>query len=375
MEMLKTTESVREYLKSVSDDAFDESYRNPTAIVQLTTGIANAVHRLIFDTPSGSEPLRSVILKHSTPYVFTLDGQKVTWDLWPYENMALRGVPTTDVVKVPKLLWVDEKIRVTIIEDAGIQSLTLKDLLLREDLPATEVLATIGDELGKFAAKLHWWGCDETLLKKFENPVAKQICSWRTFGRIERVLKQLQPDMSPQKLARLQQISEREMAMINNDNEMVIMGDFWPGNTLINLTEDGQLQSVYLIDWELIRGGDSAMELSQMSAEVWEAGQFGKNSRAVEASKELIKAMCKAYKAGLNDNFGDQMMSEVMIQAGAHVAVWVNAGYSKYGDEKKVGQIRQKGLDMFWKGAGETNQTAEEWGFEVFDRVEHAVKQ
>ncbi|KAF3938957.1 hypothetical protein ABW19_dt0202364 [Dactylella cylindrospora] len=362
LEMLKSTEQVEAYLSSITDSSFPEPYRSPTSVIQLTTGIANGIHRLTFPKFHHNQLAPSAILKHSTPYVFNINGQTIVWDLWPYELYALQDVPNTEFVKTPKVLWIDEVNHVMITEDAGPKSITLKNLLLGENIPKLEVFRKIGEELGIFLAKLHSWGKDEAVLKKYENKDSRVIASWRTFGRLEQALAEACPGVSEERMNRVKAYCEVEKGKALSGKDMVIMGDFWTGNVLVNLTEGGDLESLYIVDWEMVRPADAATEISQMVAETWEGGEFGKNPNAKIAARDLTVGLCTAYREGMRVT-NDSMLRDVMLGAASHVLVWVSIGFAKEGNADQFKAAKAKALEIMWEAFNDAEIKHEDWGF------------
>ncbi|KAK6337834.1 hypothetical protein TWF696_001313 [Orbilia brochopaga] len=378
LEMLKSTDQVLAYLSSVSDASFPDGFRRPKSVTELTTGIGNGVHRLILNTSppttqheAAAQTPSTAILKHSTPYVFQIDGQTVVWDLWPFELYALRDVPNTEFVKTPKVYWVDESNRVMITEDAGPKSKTLKNLLLGETIPGPAAFAKIGEELGKYLSKLHTWGHSTEALSKYENKDARVIASWRTCGRLEEVLSKEYPNLSQDIKEKVKIYCDEEKSKALNGNTTVIMGDFWAGNVLVNLTEAGELESLYIVDWEMIRPADAATEISQMVAEVWEAGEFSSSPDAKSAAKHLNLSLCSEYGRNMGPLPKD-MLREVMLGGGAHVAVWVSIGFAEQGNEVTFKKARDSAMQIIEKALGEDTQLraheAQDWGFSVLGR-------
>ncbi|KAK6523661.1 hypothetical protein TWF281_001637 [Arthrobotrys megalospora] len=364
LELLQSEDQVQAYLASITDASFPDVFRSPLSTTKISNGLGNGVHRLVLNTTSSSNDptlTGTVILKHSTPYVFNINNQEVVWDLWPFELYALRDVPNTEAVKTPKLYWVDEVNRVMFIEDAGPQSKNLKDLLLSENIPHAKVFSKIGEELGKYLSQLHSWGRDTTVLGKYENKDSRVIASWRTYGRLEDSLVKTYPELSNDLRQKIATYCEKEKTKALNSNEIVIMGDFWTGNVLVNLTDAGELESLYIVDWEMIRPADAATEISQMLAEVWEAGEFSQNPESKPAAKSLSEGLCLAYKSQVGD-VPAGMLKEVMLAAGAHIVVWGEIGFSAYGDEEKFKAVKDKASQFMWEALGE-NVESQDWGF------------
>ncbi|RVD87907.1 uncharacterized protein DFL_002110 [Arthrobotrys flagrans] len=363
LELLNSEDQVRAYLNSITDSSFPEIFRSPLSSTNITNGVGNAVHRLVLNTSISNDPTSTgtVILKHSNPYVFNINNKKVVWDLWPFEIYALRDVPNTEIVRSPKLYWVDEVNRVMFIEDAGPRSKNLKDLLLSDKIPQTKVFSKIGEELGAYLAQLHSWGCDPKVLEKYENKDARVIASWRTYGRFEDSLITAYPELSEDLKQKVADYCAQEKAKALNGNEIVIMGDFWTGNVLVNLTETGDLESLYIVDWEMIRPADAATEISQMLAEIWEAGEFSKNPEAKPAAKSLSEGLCSTYKSRVG-NIPEGMLKEIMLAAGAHIVVWGEIGFAAYGDQEKFKAVKDKATQFIWEAFGEKVES-QDWGF------------
>ncbi|KAK6352395.1 hypothetical protein TWF730_009222 [Orbilia blumenaviensis] len=372
LELLQSEDQVKAYLTSISDSSFPEFFRTPLSIIKISHGLGNGVHRLVLNTPtisnansSGHDPTSTgtVILKHSTPYVFNINNQEVVWDLWPFETNALRDVPNTGVVRPPKVYWVDEVNRVMFIEDAGPRSKNLKELLLSDKLPPVEVFSKIGEELGKYLSQLHIWGSDLKVLEKYENRDSRVIASWRTYGRLEDSLSKAYPELSNDLKQKITSYCAQEKAKALNTNEIVIMGDFWTGNVLVNLTDAGELESLYIVDWEMIRPADAATEISQMLAEVWEAGEFSRNLEAKSAARSLSEGLCSTYKSQVG-KLPENMLKEVMLAAGAHVVVWGEIGFAAYGEGEKFKAVKDKASQLMWEAFGE-KVGSQDWGFQV----------
>ena len=46
------------------------------------------------------------------------------------------------------------------------------------------------------------------------------------------------------------------------------MGDFWPGNMMVVLDGDRNLERIYVLDWELSRTGLPGADIGQFCAEI-----------------------------------------------------------------------------------------------------------
>ncbi|EPS35953.1 hypothetical protein H072_10560 [Dactylellina haptotyla CBS 200.50] len=361
-EQLDSADKIQAYLSSITDTSFPEAFRSPVSIAALAGGSGNGVHRLTYNTTNATSNATpaTIVLKHTIPYVFTVNGAKVVWDTWPFGILAQREVPSTEFVKIPKVYWVDEVKRVMLMEDTGLKSLNLKNLLLSEKIPDNRVFAKIGEELGKYLAILHSWGRSTDIIEKYENKDSRVIASWRTFGRLEDSLAKTYPDLPESLKLKVKTYCEEEKVKALTGKDLVIMGDFWTGNCMVNLDDAGELESLYIVDWELIRPGDAATELSQMLAEVWEGGEFGQSPSAKAAAKDLSTGLCSAYKHGAG-SLPENLLKDVMLAAGAHVVVWAPIGFAAYGDAQKFKTAQDKASQFMWEAFGES-VNSQDWG-------------
>ncbi len=68
------------------------------------------------------------------------------------------------------------------------------------------------------------------------------------------------------------------------------MGDFWPGNIVLNLAE----QSIYVVDWELAKTGLEGLDLGQFCAEIHTLRRF--HSNRSNSAKALISTFLQAHR-------------------------------------------------------------------------------
>ena len=105
------------------------------------------------------------------------------------QRIAKSAIGNSTVVSVPKVHHFDEEACIIIMDDAGENTQTLKQLLLDSPRTLTEPLATqIGSELGTFIAQLHNWGSSDIAAETREwaagHSLAKQIAVYATYERI-----------------------------------------------------------------------------------------------------------------------------------------------------------------------------------------------
>ncbi|KAI6047831.1 kinase-like domain-containing protein [Pisolithus marmoratus] len=211
-------------------------------------------------------------------------------------RLSIRSGEVT--VEAPTLRLHDEETHVMIIDDAGTDSRTLKDVLINESLP-TALLEDMGVALGHFLSHLHGSHKrrDVDLSLFANNEVGKTISAWVTYGRIVSTLtgKNEIPALSNppleipgEKLAAFSKLAETRSMEIRSSTvgDVMTHGDFWPGNIMVCLRRgmDGTaeaLEKLYVLDWELAKTGLPGLDLGQCCAELYLISRFHPLSQGV----------------------------------------------------------------------------------------------
>ena len=226
-------------------------------------------------------------------------------------NKMREILPSDSLARVPIIYFHDEASHVIIMEDAGQDSVNLKELLRRPNPPSAATGAVIGRALGEFIARLHVWGKTDqgrASLDFFDGHLqARDICAWATYGRLEDTIvgkSEFIPlihdpplPVTSVELEKISKIAEERAEEMRRSRETMTMGDFWSGNVLVDLDRgnDGseKLRKVFVVDWEVARPGVAAFDVGQFQAEIYTVRHF--NPVCGPASEALDAAFLEGY--------------------------------------------------------------------------------
>lgn len=226
-------------------------------------------------------------------------------------NKMREILPPDSLARVPAIYLHDEASHVIIMEDAGQDAVNLKELLRRPDPPSAVTGATIGRALGVFIAKLHEWGKTDqgrSSLDFFDgHPQAREIVAWATYGRlVDTIVGKSEPipcihdpplEVSSEKLEKISKFAKERAEEIRSSRETMTMGDFWPGNVLVDMERgaDGseRVRKLFVVDWEVARPGVAAFDVGQFQAEIVTVRHF--NPVCGPATEALDTAFAEAY--------------------------------------------------------------------------------
>lgn len=115
------------------------------------------------------------------------------------------------------------------------------------------------------------------------------------------------------------EIDWRFGGMIASDAECVVHGDFWPGNIVLDHGEMNQgLINLKVIDWEMVRIGNSATDVGQFAAEAFLL------DRSCGHTDGLRGAFIRGYlKTSAVKNGSRQIMYSWMTRVAIHFAVHI----------------------------------------------------
>lgn len=221
-------------------------------------------------------------------------------------------LPSDSLARVPVTYLHDEANHVIIMEDAGRDAVNLKELLRRPNPPSAVTGAAIGRALGEFIARLHAWGKTDqgrTSLDFFDGqPQARDIAAWAMYGRLvdtitgksETIPLIHDPPLpvTSEKLEEISKFAEERAKEIRSSRETMTMGDFWPGNVLVDLDRgdngsEEKLRKILVVDWEVARPGAAAFDVGQFRAEIYTVRHF--NPACSPASEALDAAFLEGY--------------------------------------------------------------------------------
>lgn len=220
------------------------------------------------------------------------------------------------------------------------------------------------------------------------NVLGRELSVFATYGRIGSTLRALDPDrdgggdgallrsvlgdeplgVSDDTLRVVEALAERRAAQImeptaDGTDSTFVMGDFWPGNILVDGEEgeegDGvdvdqrrgqqqqqQQQPCFVVDWELAKEGLAGLDVGQFCAELATLRRLrpGDDGRAQAAAGETLASFVRAYFAGGDVAVGhhaEETRRVAVGHFGAHLVVWT----ARVGWEGGAGPTRTLMLD------------------------------
>lgn len=261
-----------------------------------------------------------------------------------FEVDALRRVRESlhanALVTVPSVILHDKSAHLIIMEDAGQGTETLKQLLLDNvlDVPLAE---EIGRAVGSFLAALHHWGAADAQIDARrvigEHSFARQVSVYLTYGRVldtiapgpdHSNIPDLQNPPLPVDaaiLSKVRKIASAKEKEIEQANDTILMGDFWPGNIIVRLGKGDNdkitIERLFVVDWEIVRTGRAGMDVGQFCGDLRVLLQF--NREKGEAVRHLVSAFLSSYTRELGEREdGSAWAGTAGTHLGAHSIVW-----------------------------------------------------
>ncbi|KAI6031548.1 kinase-like domain-containing protein [Pisolithus microcarpus] len=332
----------------------------------LSGGFSNFTYRIHLHAPIDGRS--TFVLKYTPPYVAMgghtrtpLSSERQATEASRLSHqLSIRSGEIT--VEVPTLRLHDEEMHVMITDDAGIDTRTLKEVLINESLPTT-LLEEMGVALGRFLGHLHGLherrDVDLSLFAK--NEVGKTISAWVTYGRIVSTLTGNDEipalpnpplEIPGEKLAAFSKLVEARSKEVRSSTaaDAVTHGDFWPGNVVVRLRRgvDGKaeaLQKLYVLDWEVAKTGLPGLDLGQFCAELYLISRF--HPRREECATAVMTSFLSAYRRSTNKV--DPALAGVTVgHIGAHLVTWTPR--ISWGGREQTRKVVQEGVEMLSLG-------------------------
>jgi len=343
------------YDLTLIQDVHDYLSKTPfasTEVTPLSGGTANYVYRLWLEIPY--EGRDSLVLKHARPYVKDIPTLAFVVERQDYEVEALRRVGAwvspTSIVTVPKVHLFDRSSHVIIMDDSGVDSINLK-AFMQEGKASLPMAEQIGIAIGEFIGGMHKWGRGnvELLDAVRGNEKAKAMSAWAYYGRLVSTLKGGSPLPLPKLSDPVLEIEKSDMEVVEKVSEETtkamleaqdsfVMGDFWPGNIMVSLNQKGDLEHLYILDWELTKAGLPAIEIGQFCAEIHMLRRF--NPEVCQTTASLVlEHFFKAY--------GD-IERRAFVHMGVHMCVL--GARVEWGEKELTRQVVLEGLRMVVDG-------------------------
>ena len=267
------------------------------------------------------------------------------------------------IVTAPAVYLLDEESHALIMEDTGLDTRTLKEILIDETLPRP-LLEDIGAALGRFIGNVHGWNerpdVDLSLFANYE--VGKSITFFATYSRLVSTLTgkddipYLDPclDIPEEKLLTITKLVKTRDKEIQSASAVITHGDFWPGNVMVSLRRgaDGAIEALdklYVMDWELAKTGLPGLDLGQMCAEFYLIARF--HPHRENSTNTLIKSFLSAYKTTRGSAMDPGIVRVAVGHIGAHLVAWTPR--ISWGSREKTRDVVQEGVELLnlsWTG-------------------------
>lgn len=143
----------------------------------------------------------------------------------------------------------------------------------------------------------------------------------------------------------LREVGRVRVKEIAESRETMTMGDFWPGNVMVDVDGEGGVR-IYVVDWELGKLGLGGLDVGQFCAEVALVMRFVEDGR--EGAGALLRGFVDGYAgpAGMAEGVG----RVAVVHAGAHLAVWT--GRVGWGARERTRAVVREGVDLVVDGYG-----------------------
>ena len=116
------------------------------------------------------------------------------------------------------------------------------------------------------------------------------------------------------------------------------MGDFWPGNIMVSLNMKGDLEHLYILDWELARVGLPGIEIGQFCAEIHMLRRF--NGEVCQDTATLVlEHFLKAYTRLAGDT---EQARRALVHMGVHMSVL--GARVEWGEKEETRQVVLEGV-------------------------------
>ena len=376
---LATVPGVQAYLQ-------DHPQFDVHTVEKLSGGMSNFTYRIhLLRAYAGHQTL---VLKHTPSYVaasdrnFFLDhkrqvcnslvilscGANSENELAEVQALHLAArLSTTNVptfIRIPAIHLFDEEKHVIIMDDAGEDSRTLKELLIEEGLPNT-ISAQIGTGLGEFICSVHTWNQhpDVNLTLFANNMVGKYYSADWTYGQIEPTLSGRDSipalsdpllGISEAKMATIAKVVEKRQKAIHaaSASDPMTHGDFWPGNLMVVLKRgaDGIVEGVeklYVLDWEASKTGLPGLDLGQLCAELYTLSEFYPARK--EAARTMIASFLGAYRERRGKGGDIELARVVASHIGVH-AVAFTPRIPSWSGRQTTREVVTEGAEMLVLG-------------------------
>jgi aminoglycoside phosphotransferase (APT) family kinase protein len=313
---LTTAKGLYSYLVARGDE--------PNVVESLSGGFANYIYRA---THLNSDQV--YIFRHAASYLSSNKDFQLEPDRIYIEAAVLRAMPDIEkespsTARAVKYFGRDEKQWLLRLEDGG--NCNLKQAYSDGSLDIRE----IAFDLAKWLAYLH----SSTLFTAINVPelnlqigehgnnlISVKACRY-SYNELGDVFKATGQD--PQLAER---INHEFGSLLATDDECLCHGDFWPGNVVVgSKIPDHLLPKLTIVDWEMVRRGNSATDVGQFAAEAWLLDTF-KGNRSLRINFLNAYALARRW-ATHNPTvihlapIGKKWIRRMTAHFAVHIAFW-----------------------------------------------------
>lgn len=97
------------------------------------------------------------------------------------------------------------------------------------------------------------------------------------------------------------------------------MGDFWPGNMMVRTDTKGELERIYVGDWEMAKLGLPGMDVGQFASEVHLLRRCNPET-CKDTASILLEYFLKEYKTVRGPL--QEVAKDAIVHWGTHMIIW-----------------------------------------------------
>lgn len=317
----------------------------------LSGGITNQLWRVYIEVagtnravgpgPYSTASARSVIVKHAEPFVFANPEIPFSIDRMFFEAGALELISKEPLVcteelrvRTPVMYHHDHHQHCLMKSDGG--SITLKAAY---NTLAESTITDFGGRLGRWLANLDQASRSWDIGPQ-GNVTAKQIYRY-SYQNLSQAMHLWGFGVESPGLA--DTINEKYGSLLQDDNDCVCMGDFWPGNIVggqvAGAADEQRPTALTVVDWEMVRRGCGATDVGQLLAEAVLLNRFhGSNGKTL--AQPFLHAYMQESERLTGDGPPVKFVNRVHVHCGVHLVFWPSVvRWAPFEETKEMARI------------------------------------
>ncbi|TPX71111.1 hypothetical protein SpCBS45565_g01264 [Spizellomyces sp. 'palustris'] len=334
--------------------ALPADFPRPVEVTRLSGGLANFVWRVKF-AGALEDGKNTAVVKHAEPFLaayrdvpFGTIRMKYEYDIYTLfanRSPVLPYLSEDGPIHVPKIFHYNPTKSILLVQDIGVH-LDLKTFFSTRK-PSDDEAVAIGRSLGTFLVDLHNKAADTEskakLMEPFENEQGRMIIQASVHDRVGTVFAGVN-GVSADTIQAATENAKSFGAELVESRETLMMGDFWPGNIIVESDASGRyLGKLWIVDWEICRYGLRSLDVGQFSAEAYLLSRF-RNPVARSMLTAFHRAYVRGFLKGKSEGLRRAFMQQVSVQFGSHIVVWAEAaGWTK--DQQELEETVKVGAD------------------------------